>query len=197
MPHRFAGNPHTRLSWYDVCAVYRPVIGEKGCVVSQAAACGADGEEVETGEAGRNWQRPAPSPLNPKTQPLGEPPSIQAPRDLADPSPSAPVVILLRCAGACSCSLLLQRPGSDGASAARGNFCRLLLHHNEATLHVPAAELMTRQYVPQHESLFAVFQQLEIDYMIGMPHPVAITDLREAPIIRMCAISFIHMVPEI
>ena len=39
---------------------------------AQAAACGADGEEVETGEAGRNWQRPPPPPLNPKAQPLGE-----------------------------------------------------------------------------------------------------------------------------
>lgn len=43
----------------------------------QAAACGADGEEVETGEAGRNWQRPPPPPLNPKLQPLGEQRSIR------------------------------------------------------------------------------------------------------------------------
>ena len=32
-----------------------------------------------------------------------------------------------------------------------------------------------------------MFQQLEIDYTIGMPHPVAAMDLKEAPIIRMCA----------
>ncbi len=37
--------------------------------------------------------------------------------------------------------------------------------------------------------LCAVFQQLELDYTIAPTHPVAHLDLKEAPVIRMCATS--------
>ena len=32
-----------------------------------------------------------------------------------------------------------------------------------------------------------MFQQLELDYTIAPTHPVAKLDLKEAPVIRMCA----------
>ena len=36
-----------------------------------AAGPAPDGEEVQLGEAGRNWERPEPPPLNPRTDALG------------------------------------------------------------------------------------------------------------------------------
>ena len=48
-----------------------------------------------------------------------------------------------------------------------------------------------------YRSCCAVFQQLEIDYTIGMPHPVAALDLREAPIIRMCAALTVSSQPHL
>lgn len=37
----------------------------------EPAAVGAEGEEVQLGEAGRNWERPPAPALNPRTDALG------------------------------------------------------------------------------------------------------------------------------
>ena len=62
-------------------------------------------------------------------------------------------------------------------------------HHNCAhcsSLALPNPELTVNYSQTQDWSIHcAVFQQLENDYTIGVPHPVAALDLKEAPIIRM------------
>lgn len=162
--------------------------------------------EVELGEAGRNWERPPPPPLAPRTQDLGARIAFGASRGSTCRA-KADATCIVVCDRPYSLHFLIQQSGSLPEPLISGGDCLLATRtYADAVLVLQCSSSWSWTTLcwkfpfekrPQHHSVklirtvfrVTVFQQLELDYAMGPPHPLARTDLGVTPIIRMFGVT--------